>query len=103
MSTVTERVGSISAVSVALIVLVLLVVIPVGFLITMSGVAALLGWVTKSQVDAAFEGTEDLAISREPSTTPPDRRPPRSVVHPKVIAASTTVREETIDGAPITR
>ncbi len=57
--------GSITVVSVALIVLVLLVVIPVGFLITMSGVAALLGWITKSEVDAAFEGTEDLAISRE--------------------------------------
>jgi hypothetical protein len=42
-----------------------LVVIPVGFLVTMSGVAALLGWVTKAQVDDAFEGTEDLAISRE--------------------------------------
>jgi len=51
-------------VSVVVIVVVLLVVIPVGFLITMSGVAALIGWVTKSQVDAEFEGTEDLAISQ---------------------------------------
>jgi hypothetical protein len=48
-----------------MIVLVLLVVIPVGFLITMSLVAVVLGWVTKTQVDAAYEGTEDLAISRE--------------------------------------
>jgi hypothetical protein len=52
-------------VSVVLIVIVLLVVIPVGFLITMSGVAALLGWVTKTEVDDAFEGTEELALSRE--------------------------------------
>lgn len=48
-----------------MIVLILLVVIPVGFLITMSLVAAVLGWATKTQVDDAFEGTEDLAISRE--------------------------------------
>jgi hypothetical protein len=48
-----------------MIVLILLVLIPVGFLITMSFVAMVLGWVTKTQVDDAFEGTEDLAISRE--------------------------------------
>lgn len=52
--------------SVALIVLALVVVIPVGFLIVMSFVAMVLGWVTKTEVDDAFEGTEDLAISREP-------------------------------------
>lgn len=48
-----------------MIVLILLVFIPVAFLITMSLVAGVLGWAAKSQVDAAFEGTEDLAISRE--------------------------------------
>jgi hypothetical protein len=47
-----------------IIIFVLVVVIPVGFLITMTGVAALLGWVVKDEVDADFEGTEDLAVSR---------------------------------------
>ncbi len=47
-----------------IIILVLVVVIPVGFLITMTGVAALLGWVIKDEVDDDFEGTEDLAVSR---------------------------------------
>jgi len=47
-----------------IIILVLVVVSPVGFLITMTGVAALLGWVVKDEVDDDFEGTEDLAVSR---------------------------------------
>jgi hypothetical protein len=50
-------------VSVAIIVFVLVVVIPVGFLVTMSGVAGLLGWLLKDQVDAAHEGSEELALS----------------------------------------
>ncbi len=44
------------------IVVVLLVVIPVGFLITMSLVAAVLGWTLKAEVDEAYEGTEELAL-----------------------------------------
>jgi len=50
-------------VSVAIIVIVLVVVIPVGFLVTMSGVAGLLGWLLKDQVDDVYEGSEELAIS----------------------------------------
>ncbi len=48
----------------ALIILTLVVVIPVGFLITMSVVAGLLGWTLKTEVDDTFEGTEDLTVSR---------------------------------------
>jgi hypothetical protein len=47
-----------------IIIFVLLVAIPVGFLITMSVVAGVMGWVIKDEVDDDFEGTEDLAISR---------------------------------------
>lgn len=50
--------------SVVLIVLVLVVVIPVGFLVTMSLVAGVLGWVTKDQVDEAYAGTEELELSQ---------------------------------------
>jgi hypothetical protein len=46
------------------IIIVLVVVIPVGFLITMSIVAGGLGWALKDEVDDAYAGTEDLAISR---------------------------------------
>jgi hypothetical protein len=49
---------------VVIIVLILVVAIPVGFLITMTLVAALLGHVVKTEVDEDFEGTEDLAISQ---------------------------------------
>ncbi|MCD9624604.1 hypothetical protein [Rhabdothermincola salaria] len=49
--------------SVVIIVLVLVVVIPVGFLVTMSLVAALLGWATKTEVDDLYTGTEDLELS----------------------------------------
>jgi len=51
-------------VSVVIIVLVLLVVIPVGFLVTMAGVAGLLGWVTKTEVDDEHVGSEELALSQ---------------------------------------
>jgi flagellar biosynthesis component FlhA len=47
-----------------IIVLVLVIGIPVAFLITMGVVALVLGWTITSEVDEAFEGTEDLAISR---------------------------------------
>lgn len=49
---------------VIIILLVLVVAIPVGFLVTMSIVAAALGWAVKSEVDEDFAGTEDLAVSR---------------------------------------
>lgn len=55
--------GSIGVVSVVIIVLVLVVVIPVGFLVTMSLVAALLGWATKTEVDDLHAGTEELELS----------------------------------------
>lgn len=42
---------------------ILLFVIPVGFLITTGIVAALLGQTVKSDVDRRFEGTEHLEIS----------------------------------------
>jgi len=44
--------------------LIVMGVIPVLFLVTMTGVAALLGYVVKDEVDDDFEGTEDLAVSR---------------------------------------
>jgi hypothetical protein len=49
---------------VIIILFVLIVAIPVGFLITMSVVAGVLGWAVKSEVDEDFAGTEDLAISQ---------------------------------------
>ena len=42
---------------------VLVVVVPVGFLITMGVVAALLGQTTKTDVDRRYEGTEYLELS----------------------------------------
>ncbi len=50
--------------SIVVIVLVLIVGIPVGFLVTMAVVAGLLGWVTKTEVDADHEGTEELELSQ---------------------------------------
>ena len=49
-----------------IIVLVLVVVIPVGFLMSMSIVAGLLGWSVGTEVDAANEGTEYLALAYAP-------------------------------------
>ena len=46
-----------------IIIAVLVVVIPVGFLMTMSIVAGVLGWSVESGVDAAYEGTEELALA----------------------------------------
>jgi hypothetical protein len=45
------------------IAVVLVVVIPVGFLITTGIVAALLGQTVKTDVDKRFEGTEYLDLS----------------------------------------
>lgn len=49
---------------VVIILVILVIAFPVAFLVTMSGIAALLGWVVKDEVDEKFEGTEDLAISQ---------------------------------------
>jgi len=49
---------------VIMILLVLLVAIPVGFLITMGIVALVLSWTVKTEVDDDFVDTEDLVISR---------------------------------------
>jgi len=48
---------------VIIILLVLLVAIPVGFLMTMSLVAASLSWTVKSEVDDLYAGTDELAFS----------------------------------------
>jgi hypothetical protein len=49
---------------VIIILFVLVVAIPVGFLVTMSLVAAVLGWAVKSEVDDLYAGTEDLTLSQ---------------------------------------
>lgn len=48
----------------AIIVLVLVVGIPVGFLVSMAAIAGALGWVLKTEIDQEYEGTEYLEISR---------------------------------------
>lgn len=48
----------------ALIILfVLLVAIPVGFLMTMSIVAGVLGWTVESEVSATSDGSEEHALA----------------------------------------
>ncbi|CAB4598987.1 unannotated protein [freshwater metagenome] len=49
---------------VIIILIVLVIAIPVGFLMTMSLVAAVLGWAVKSEVDDLYTGTEDLELSQ---------------------------------------
>ena len=77
---------------VIIILLVLVVVIPVGFLITMGVVAAVLSWTVKTEVDDDFVGHR--GSGRQPDVTAAAPRPPRSVN-----LTSLTVREETIDAA----
>jgi hypothetical protein len=48
---------------VIIILIVLLIAIPVGFLMTMTLVAAVLGWTVGAAVDDAFVGTEDYALA----------------------------------------
>ncbi len=48
---------------VVIIILVLVIAIPVGFLMTMSIVAGLLGWSVEDEVDQAYQGTEDFALA----------------------------------------
>jgi hypothetical protein len=50
-------------VSVVLIILVLLIAIPVGFLTTMSIVAGVLGWSVEDEVDGNYAGTEEFALA----------------------------------------
>lgn len=46
-----------------IIILVLVIAIPVGFLMTMSIVAGVLGWSVEDEVDQTYAGTEDLALA----------------------------------------
>ncbi len=50
-------------IGVVLMILTLLVVIPVGFLMTMGALAGLLGGLTKADADARYEGSELLDIA----------------------------------------
>ncbi len=47
-----------------IIILVLVIGIPVGFLMGMTALAALLGWILKAEVDAEYEGTEYLELTK---------------------------------------
>ncbi|MBJ7306236.1 MAG: hypothetical protein JHC63_00015 [Acidimicrobiia bacterium] len=46
-----------------IIVFVLVIAIPVGFLMTMSIVAAVLGWTVGDEVDQTYAGTEDYVLA----------------------------------------
>ena len=46
-----------------IIILVLVIAIPVGFLMTMSVVAGVLGWSVGDEVDETYAGTEDYALA----------------------------------------
>jgi hypothetical protein len=52
-----------------LIIVALIVVIPVGFLMTMSLVAGLLGWSVESEVDDTWAGTEWEALGGTDATS----------------------------------
>ena len=54
---------------VLIILFILLVAIPVGFLMTMSIVAGVLGWTVESEVSAITAGSEEHALAY-PSATP---------------------------------
>ena len=46
-----------------IIVFVLVIAIPVGFLMTMSIVAGVLGWSVEDEVDVTYAGTEEFALA----------------------------------------
>lgn len=46
-----------------IIVLVLVIAIPVGFLMTMSIVAGVLGWTVGDEVDQTYAGTEEYLLA----------------------------------------
>ena len=46
-----------------IIVIVLLIAIPVGFLMTMSIVAGVLGWTVGDEVDQTYAGTEEYLLA----------------------------------------
>ena len=48
----------------AVAIVVVLLLIPVGFLVTMTGVAGVLGWLLKHDADARHEGSELLELNR---------------------------------------
>ena len=47
----------------AIIILVLVIAIPVGFLMTMSIVAGVLGWTVGDEVDQTYAGTEEYLLA----------------------------------------
>jgi hypothetical protein len=49
--------------TVVIIIVVLLMAIPVGFLMTMSIVAGVLGWSVEDEVDVNYAGTEEFALA----------------------------------------
>jgi hypothetical protein len=49
-------------VSVVIIVFVLLVVIPVGVLVSCAALAGVLGWLLKDDAETAYEGTEYVEL-----------------------------------------
>ncbi|CAB4620139.1 unannotated protein [freshwater metagenome] len=46
-----------------IIIFVLVIAIPVGFLMTMSIVAGVLGWSVEDEVDVTYAGTEEFALA----------------------------------------
>jgi hypothetical protein len=46
-----------------IIILVLVIAIPVGFLMTMSIVAGVLGWTVGDEVDQTYAGTEEYLLA----------------------------------------
>ena len=46
-----------------IIICVLVIAIPVGFLMTMSIVAGVLGWSVEDEVDVTYAGTEEFALA----------------------------------------
>lgn len=47
-----------------IIIFILVVGIPVGFLVGMAALAALLGWILKSEIDAEYVDTEFLELTK---------------------------------------
>lgn len=51
-------------VGVILILIALLVVLPIGIMMSGAALSALIGWFVKESVDGDFIGTDDLALSQ---------------------------------------
>jgi hypothetical protein len=48
----------------AIVIIVVLLMIPVGFLMAMTGVAGVLGWALRNDAAARYEGSELLELNR---------------------------------------